>query len=123
MPLVTRLSQAGLKLDVMTANMEVSRWLRETANERIHGTTEIKPSVRLKEEQTHLQPLPAAWRADMAAARPHSESPTVVALAAVRPANVVTHLEQVLPIQHPLAVYEQLLTQMTQAPWPQGAQA
>jgi transposase len=122
-PLVSRLSQVGLKLDVVTANMEVSRWLRETANERIHGTTEIKPSVRLKEEQAHLQPLPAPWRADMAGARPHSESPTVVALAAVRPANVVTHLEQVLPIQHPLAVYEQLLTQMTQAPWPQGAQA
>lgn len=119
----SRLSQAGFKLDVVTANIEVSRWLRETANERIHGTTDVKPNVRLKEEQIHLQPQPVPWRADMVGARPHSESPSVVVLTPVRPANVVTHLEQVLPIQHPLAVYEQLLTQMSQAPWPQGAQA
>jgi transposase len=122
-PLLSRLSQAGLQLDVVTANLEVSRWLRETANERIHGTTEIKPSVRLKEEQAHLQRLPAPWRADVAQARPQSESPTVVAQAPVRPAQVRTHLEQVLPEQHPLAVYAQLLAQMTQAAWPQGAQA
>lgn len=122
-PLVSRLSQGGLKLDVVTANVEVSRWLRETANERIHGTTDIKPSVRLKEEQAHLQALPAPWRANVAAARPQSESPTVLTLATVRPANVVTHLEQVLPVQHPLAVYEQLLAQVTQTPCPQGVHA
>lgn len=56
-PLASRLDQGGLKLDVVTANIEVSRWLDEIANERIHGTTEIKPSVRLKEELLHLQPI------------------------------------------------------------------
>ena len=38
-PLVSRLKQAGLRLDVVTANAEVRRWQKEIANERLHGTT------------------------------------------------------------------------------------
>ena len=112
-PLASRLEQGGLKLDVVTANIEVSRWLSEIANQRIHGTTEIRPCVRLKEEQAHLQSISAPWRGDIAGARPHSESPAL-AVVSVRPANVVAHMTQEIPVQHPLAVYEQLLTQMTQ---------
>ena len=120
-PLASRLDQAGLKLDVLTANIEVTRWLSEVANVRTHGTTEAQPAVRLKEELPHLQPMPPAWRADLAGARPQN-TPVPVAQAATtqptqepaRPSIVLTHLAQDTPAQHPLAVYEQLLTQLTQ---------
>ena len=46
-PLVSRLKQAGLQLDVVTANIEVARWLAEVANERVHGTTGAQPWVSL----------------------------------------------------------------------------
>lgn len=49
-PLVAQLKQAGLTLDAVTANVQVRRWLKDTANERVHGTTHIQPSKRLPEE-------------------------------------------------------------------------
>lgn len=104
-PLTTRLVQAGIKLDVVTANIEVQRWLAEVANERLHGTTGVKPSDRLREELPHLQPLPAPWRAAIAVARPQ---PKLQAMETLPPA-VLTHIEQQTPVQHPLAVYERLL--------------
>ena len=106
--------QAGLLLDVVTANMEVSRWLEEVANERVHGTTGEQPSARLKQERTCLQALPAAWRADIAAARPlQTQAPSVLARP-VRAVVVAGHMAQEVPLQHPLAVYEQLLMQIKQ---------
>lgn len=54
-PLVSRLKQAGLPLDVVTAHAEVRRWQTEVANERLHGTTGSKPADRLREEQPYLQ--------------------------------------------------------------------
>jgi transposase len=111
-PLTSRLAQAGLKLDVVTANIEVAHWLREIANERIHGTTEVKPSERLRQERPHLQPIPGPWRAEIAAARPQGKAEE--AAPAMRPAVVVGRLAQATPVQHPLAVYEQLLTQLAQ---------
>jgi transposase len=48
-PLVAALKQAGLTLDAVTANIEVRRWLKDIANERIHGTTQARPAERLKE--------------------------------------------------------------------------
>jgi transposase len=106
-PLVTTLKQADLQLDAVTANAEVRRWLKEIANERIHGTTGVKPSERLLEEQGYLQAVPAAWRGDIAAARPQPEG--LPNESAVRPAVVVERIEAMTPQQHPLAVYEQLL--------------
>jgi transposase len=38
-PLVSRLKQAGLVLDAVTANAEVRRWLKEVANVRIMART------------------------------------------------------------------------------------
>jgi len=38
-PLASRLKQAGLRLDVATANAEVRRWLDEVANVRTHRET------------------------------------------------------------------------------------
>lgn len=111
-PLTSRLAQSGLKLDVVTANVEVAHWLAEVANERIHGTTEAKPSLRLKEELPHLQPIPTSWRGQIAAARPQQGSPSTTV--AERPAAVIAHLERVIPAQHMLAVYDQLCDQVAQ---------
>jgi transposase len=116
-PLVSRLAPSGLKLDVVTANQKVMQWLSEVAHERIHGTTGIKPGERLKEEQSHLQPIPAPWRGAIAAARPQGKAIIAAAQAepvAARPAVVMAHIEQATPEQHPLAVYGQLLDRITQ---------
>ena len=113
-PLASRLKQAGLRPDVVTANVEVSRWLAEVANERVHGTTQVQPSDRLRQERVHLQLIPAPWRADIAAARPQAMAVTGTPATPVRPAAVAQHMAQEVPLQHPLAVYEQLLLQITQ---------
>lgn len=110
-PLVTKFKQAGLPLDVVTANAEVRHWLREVANERIHGTTQIKPIARLQEEQSQLQAVPAAWRGDLTAARPQAAAGIPGNATALRPSVVTERIEAPIPIQHPLAVYEQLLAQ------------
>ena len=112
-PLASRLAQSGLQLDVVTANSEVARWLSDIANERLHGTTQERPAERLRAESQHLQALPTAWRGDIAAARPQGKD--TAPLTTTRPAAVVEHLEEVMPTQHPLAVYEQLLSNMTGA--------
>lgn len=108
-PLVAKLKQAGLQLDVVTANVEVRHWLKEVANVRIHGTTQRQPSEQLQQEQAHLQAIPAAWRGDIAAARPLAATPTTSDQSNARPATVVQGIATALPAQHPLAVYEQLL--------------
>lgn len=118
-PLVSCLKQAGLQLDVVSANIEVSRWLAEVANDRVHGTTGAQPSDRLRQERPSLQPIAAPWRADIAAARPLGAQATGTAATdapakPVRPAIVAEHLARAVPMQHPLAVYEQLLCQITQ---------
>ncbi len=107
---MVQLKQAGLTLDVVTANIEVRRWLREVANQRIHGTTQARPAERLKEER--LQSLPSPWRGDIHAARPQSE---VAAPPAQRPLVIIERIAQPTPVQHPLAVYELLLDQVREA--------
>lgn len=108
-PLVAKLKQAGLQLDVVTANVEVRHWLKEVANVRIHGTTQCQPSEQLQQEQAHLQAIPAMWRGDIAAARPLAAKPTAGNQSNARPATVAECIATSLPAQHPLAVYEQLL--------------
>jgi transposase len=98
-PLVTRLRQAGLKLDRETANVEVSCWLREVANARVHGETELVPAEQLEHERSALQTLPAPYRGLIAAARPRA--PELAHLPA--PAYIV------VPPQHALGVYDRLL--------------
>jgi len=107
-PLVAQLKQAGLTLDEVTANIQVRIWLKDIANERVHGTTQIRPAQRLPEEC--LQALPAPWRGDIRAARPQREEEVQLA---ERPVVVVERIAQVLPAQHPLAIYEQLLAQLS----------
>jgi hypothetical protein len=90
-----------LQLDAVTANIEVRYWLKEAANDRIHGTTQVKPSARLQEEQGPLQAVPAAWRGDIAAARPQTVAQTP-GKAVVRPAVVTEHIEAATPLQQPV---------------------
>ncbi len=111
-PLAARLKQAGLHLDVVTANGEVRHWLKDVAYMRLHGTTQRQPSEQLIEERPHLQPIPVAWRGNITAARPQAAPPSPTTLITTRPAGVGERLVIPLPPQHPLAVYEQLLT-----PW------
>ncbi len=58
-PLAASLWQAGLQLDVETANAHVGPWLDRVAHQRIHGTTGVRPQLRLEKERHHLGPLPA----------------------------------------------------------------
>lgn len=110
-PLISRLKQAGLPLDAVTANAEVRRWLKDVANARIHGSTQVQPAQRLQEEQAHLQGIPPPWRGDIAAARPLSATEPPVDAGAARP-TVAERIALPTPAQHPLAVYAQLLTQL-----------
>lgn len=106
-PLVAQLKQAGLTLDTVTANAQVRHWLKDIANERIHGTTQVRPTQRWPAEG--LQAIPSLWRGDIRAARPQRE---VTAGLTERPVVVIERMAQVSPAQHPLAVYEQLLDQV-----------
>ena len=109
-PLVAQLKQSGLSLDAVTANIEVRRWLKDIANERIHGTTQMRPAQRLQAEC--LQTIPSPWRGDIRAARPQS---TDASAPMPRPVSVIEQITQATPPQHPLAVYERLLEQAVAA--------
>lgn len=87
-PLAASVEAAGLKLDAVLANVHVRRWLDEVANVRVHGTTGEVPTHRLAEERAVMLPAPALKVAPAVAQR--------VAL-------------PVESLQHPLAVYDELL--------------
>ena len=88
MPLAATLDAGGLRLSVELANAHVRRWLDEIANVRVHGTTKAVPAVRLAEEQAVMLPAPAL------------KAPAAV------PQRVAMPVES---LQHPLAVYDELL--------------
>lgn len=90
LPLATTFKQAGLVLDVVSANAHVGQWLEDTANVRRHGSTGEIPAHRLQVELGTLLPLPQSR---------FTES-SVMALRRVIPRE---------SIQHPLAVYQSLL--------------
>ena len=87
-PLAASLKAAGLALTAEVANLHVRRWLDEVANARVHGTTGAVPAARLPEERAVMLPAPAL-----------KASPPV-------PVRVALPLES---LQHPLAVYDELL--------------
>ena len=91
-PLASQLSPEGLTVDRDTANARVGTWLRVVANARVHATTGEVPLVRLEQERERLQPIPAPWPGALQPARPRRPTP--------------------LPrgYQHPLRVYEELIT-------------
>jgi transposase len=87
-PLAASLEAAGLKLTPEVANAHVRRWLDEVANARVHATTKAVPATRLAEEQVVMLPAPAL-----------KAQPAL-------PVRVAIPIES---LQHPLAVYDELL--------------
>jgi transposase len=88
-PLASSLEASGLWLDVDVANRHVRRWLDEVANVRIHGTTGVAPMTLLPDERAVMLPAPAL---------------KVPAMISQRVAMPVESL------QHPLSVYDELLS-------------
>lgn len=96
-PLQATLKQSGLEMDLQTANQSVLRWLRETANERCHGTTGEVPSHRWQSEQQALMPVqPDLMGLSFKEADSLAQSPPV------------DHGD-VSALQHPLSTYDALL--------------
>lgn len=95
-PLATSLKQAGLVLDVDTANGQVGQWLSEVAHQRIHGTTGEQPQLLLEKERHHLQALPVS----------DSISTPVATVTPTQTCPVPFE-----SLQHPLSTYDQLLEQ------------
>ena len=87
-PLAATIEASGLLLTVELANVHVRRWLDEVANARVHATTRTVPTVRLAEERALMLPAPALKAAQVA------------------PQRVALPVES---LQHPLAVYDELL--------------
>jgi len=94
-PLSSWLKQSGLVLDVETANVEVRKWLRDIANQRIHPLTRMAPAHLFEQcERSTLQPLP------------NLTDPAL-------PSRLGWRLrDPELPLQHPLSVYQRLLTEV-----------
>lgn len=92
-PFSASMKQAGVKPDRHAANAAASRWLREIANARVHGTTGEVPAIRLVDERQTLQRLPEPYkgRAEPDVSRSERHKP-------------------VIAYQHPLSVYEDLFT-------------
>lgn len=90
-PLLATLRQAGLDLTVEAANAHVGPWLMDVAHQRDHGTTGVKPQIRLDEERLVFQPLP-----------PKKAAEAALAIENITPLPIES-------FQHPLAVYDQLL--------------
>jgi len=99
-PLASRLRQAGMKVDTVTANIEVGRWLREVANVRIHATTGVSPIERMLRERSRLGPLPPPWPGQLPVSR--------IMPAGQCPFPRVSSFPEA-PAQHALRVYESLL--------------
>lgn len=100
-PLASRLKQMGMSVDIDTANAEVAKWLRDVANQREHPVTQHAPADLLEQvERAALQPLPGR------ASRPVNAA-SVPAPDLSRWSHGMMHT-----LQHPLSVYEQLLTQV-----------
>jgi transposase len=91
-PLAATIEASGLRLTIELANVHVRRWLDEVANARVHGTTKAMPAVRLGEERAVMLPAPAL------------KAPPSV------PQRVAMPVES---LQHPLAVYDELLEVFT----------
>lgn len=94
-PLVAQLRQAGLVVDVETANLEVQKWLRDVANVREHQTTLQQPLIRWEQERDALQAYQEAPVRAVAIPMP------------VMPLSV--HAFTPINLQHALSVYEALV--------------
>lgn len=95
-PLAAKLKQADMPLDIDTANIEVLKWLRDIANQRLHGTTNQIPATRLILERKVLQALPSNRRL----------APQEAIVSTPMPVGTRYSAEQ---LQHSPCVYDSLL--------------
>jgi len=95
-PLSSWLKQSGMLLDVDTANAEVGKWLRDVANQRVHPVTGAPPAKLFEERERDMLRMPPAFAMPRSEATPAARTTT--------PSS--------LPLQHPLSVYQQLLTEV-----------
>lgn len=96
-PLMTKLAQSNIELDVVTANYEVRRWLETVAHKRLHNTTKQTPSERLVEERSYLKELPP------------SISPVTLSDSASALGLASHHLVDIKPLHHSLEMYDALV--------------
>lgn len=92
-PLAATLTQAGLELTREVANAHVGPWLANVAHQRIHGTTKVKPQLRMEEERFALQALPTP-----------TLTPSLPEVTVISDAPL-----PIESLQHPLGIYDQLL--------------
>lgn len=92
-PLAASLRQAGLELTADLANAHIGPWLAEVAHQREHGTTKVKPAVRLEEERQAFMPLP----------------PTSPSAPPIQPKGPDLSVIPFESLQHSLTIYDQLL--------------
>ncbi|RWA52272.1 transposase [Cupriavidus sp. UYMSc13B] len=98
-PLSSQLKQISMVADSELCNQQVSRWLRDVANARVHGTTRRVPAEVLKEERVHLLPVPASYvgRSVRTGVTPHEPR---------RPASRFEMPDWNITLQRPLSVYD-----------------
>lgn len=87
-PLAATIEASGLRLSVELLNVHVRRWLDEIANARVHGTIKAVPAIRLADERAVMLPAPAL------------KAPLTLSIRVAIPVE---------SLQHPLAVYDELL--------------
>ncbi|MDK6203698.1 IS21 family transposase [Oligella urethralis] len=98
-PLVARLKECNLILDVDLANAHIGRWLVDTANARVHDTTKQIPAQQLQEELPKMLALPVIAAA---AACPDDDS----GIPSVSRVRIPIPFES---LQHPLSIYDQVV--------------
>ena len=91
---MTQLEQAGLVLDVETANIEVLKWLRDVANVRDHQTTQEQPLIR--------------WQQEVAVLQAYQPKPDALVELPIKEMLIPGHFEPVT-LHHDLSIYETLL--------------
>ncbi len=91
MPLLAEFAERGEALNLDIIDSRFASWLRDVANQRIHGITGERPHARFLIEQAKLLPLPS-----------------------VRLAQSVRELQRVAepstPLQRPLTVHDAVST-------------
>lgn len=94
-PLAAQLKQAGLVLDVETANIEVKKWLRDVANVRIHQTTGESPACR--------------WQKELSALKTYDIQPKDRIELEIPAPCMMPSAYETIPLQRSPAVYDHLL--------------